>query len=309
MVRPQIGVLASCLLLAASSQSVIAADYPDSLRGSYECCDTGQYEESIGFEAGLRYVYSRGKHDLGLAGASYSVEDTSHILEGVLRIDDYSTSTFVKARAGYAMAVNSNYATPATGNATTSSSAGTVAYAGIDLAYTPLAGFGGLVGYEYMNESPDMGRVSYATASGGDSDVNALGIHALKLGVVGSGEAGPFSIDGEAALVPYASLSGTYGGFSVANFPVGVTTYQQGSAGDISGSLYGASGELTVGYAPTDNLKLNFGGRVSYLTGSGTVSFTAREVGNPSNAQSYIANTNALSFLRYGVFGGISGTF
>ena len=218
-------------------------------------------------------------------------------------------STFVKAKAGYAMAIDSSYATPATANAIVTSHAGTLAYAGVDFAYTPFSGFGGLIGYEYMNESPDMGRVNFATASGTDSAVNALDIHALKLGIVGSGKIGPFSIDGEAAVIPYAGLSGTYGGFYVANFNDGGTIYQQGSAADLSGSLYGASGELTLGYAPTENLKLNLGGRVSYLTGTGTMSFTAREVGNPANTQSYIGNTNALSFLRFGVYGGIAGTF
>jgi hypothetical protein len=288
------------------------ADFPVDMRGSYECCEN---DDSLDFEFGLRYFYSVGQHRMTLSGGdSYSSDDKSHILEGHLRIDDHSTDTFFKARFGYSIHNDSQYNTPATGGTTLSETGGHVAYAGADLAYVPLGGsngrFGGLIGYNYMNEASSMGRINYTTASGGgDSSVNDLNIHALKLGVAGTGEFGAFSVDGEAAIIPYAWLTGTYGGFYQADFLSGGNVYEQGSAGTIDGGLYGASGELTFGFKPIENLSINFGGRASYLTGDANMRYTARRDGVPGTTQDYIIKTTALSFLRYGLFGGISGEF
>ena len=313
MVSSRLMVLAGCAALAVLPQNAFGADYPDTLRPSYDCCQDNSVDDSLGFEFGLNYVYSGGQHRMTLSGGStYSQDDTSHILEGFIKIDDYSTDTVFKARLGYSIANESRYATPATGGVTTTQTGGHVAYVDTDLAYLPWGGsygrFGGLIGYSYKNESSSMGRVSYTTASGGDSSVNDLNIHALKIGAAGHGDYGPISVDAQASLIPYAWLTGTYGGFYQPNFGA-APVYQQGSAGAIDGALYGASGEVTLGYQAMDNVKLNLGARASYLTGDANVRFTAREVGNPGNAQDYIIKTTNLSFMRYGLFGGISGKF
>ncbi len=314
----KLAALTASLALCALPQAAVSADFPegnwpDGMRGSYTWTDAAP-ESVLGFEVGLRYFYSVGQHRMTLSGGDdYAEDDKSHILEAHVRVDDRSTDTYFKARAGYSLVVNSDYATPATGGATVSATGGHIAYAGADIGYLPFgvpeARFGGVAGYAYMNEAPFMGRISYATAGGGDSDVNNLNIHALKLGLAGRSQLGPFTVDAEAAAIPYAWLTGTYGSFSVANFNDGGTIYQQGSAGSIDGSLYGASGEVMLGFQPTENLSINFGGRASYLTGTANVNFTAREVGNTTNAQDYIVGTTNLSFLRYGLLAGVSGKF
>ena len=318
MVSTKFAALTASLAFCVLPQVAQSADYPDQnwpddMRGSYNWTDAAP-DSVLGFEVGLRYFYSVGQHRMTLSsGDSYSEDDKSHILEAHVRIDDHSTDTYFKARAGYSLVVDTEYATPATGGATVSATGGHIAYAGADLGYLPFgvpeARFGAVVGYNFMNEAPFMGRRSYALATGGDSDVNDVNIHALKLGLAARSELGPFTIDAEAAAIPYAWLTGTYGSFSVANFSDGTTNYQQGSAGAIDGSLYGASGEVMLGYKATENLSINFGGRASYLTGKANMHFTAREVGNTTNAQDYLISTTNLSFLRYGLLAGISGKF
>src|SRR5690606_35158031 len=57
--------------------------------------------DSLEFEAGLRYFYSWGSQSFAFGGDTYSATDTSHALEAHLRIDDRSTSTYVKGHVGF----------------------------------------------------------------------------------------------------------------------------------------------------------------------------------------------------------------
>lgn len=288
----------------------------DDFRQSYEPdWDLSDEGDPLDFEFGLRYWYSMGAHRMAVAGQDYSADDTSHIVELHGRIDDNSTATYLKGQAGMAAVIEGTYNTPATGGTDTQMDGGTVAYAGADFGYMPLGNetvqAGGFVGYQYNNESPDMGRVSFTTSSGGgDSEWNTLNLQQLRLGVTGRAEVNSMvDLNVQAAAIPYARLEGTYGAFSSGTFTSGGTTYEQGSAGTIEGNLYGASGEIMLGFHPTTNMALRVGGRASYLTGPATVYFTGSEVGNPGNRGGFFSNTTNLEFLRYGLLAELTGTF
>lgn len=305
-------------LLVSTPMSALAADYLDplpELRGGFsEEWGFAEDPSPISMEAGIRYVYSMGSHGMTTFGGNYSSADTSHIVELHGRIDDHSTATYVKGYAGFAAAINGTYETPEFGGTQTMNN-GIIGYGVADIGYTPLdlgnMQFGGFAGYQYLVDTPDMGRATFATAGGGgDSEVNAHEIHALRLGVAGGGDVNEwFDVHAEAAAIPYANLSGTYGAFYQAPFLSGGDVFEQGSAGSINGSLYGAAGELMVGFHPTDNMAIRIGGRAQYLTGSGTMDFTAREVGTPANSGDYIGDVTNLEFIRYGLMAELTAQF
>lgn len=286
MVRIQYGVLAGCLALAAGSNTVLAADYPDTFRGSYDCCDANQYEDSIGFETGLRYVYSLGSHTYSVGGNTETAEDTSHVLEGFLRIDDYSTNTFLRGTGGYGFAMNGTYAD---GAGTISD--GTLGYGTIDLGHYWLGGkkdgygLGAFIGYQYLNDNPDTGRANFTTATSADdvswsttstywtvpydSEPNAVDIHALRLGVSARADLGDImDVSLDVAAIPYANLSGTLGSFGTPTFVAGGATHIQSSATTIEGWGYGAEAEMMFGLKPADNVAVRIGGRARYLQGT-----------------------------------------
>jgi len=311
-------LIGAVLATVSLSAPVFAADYIDGvgeLRGSYpEQWGFSDEPNPLEFEAGIRYWYALGSHQMSAFGDNYSSSDVSHILELHFRIDDNSTSTYLKGQAGYAAIISGTYQTPEFGSAQ-AMQGGQIGYAGADFGYTPFElgsfQFGAFGGYQYLVDAPDMGRSAFVTSAGaGDSTVNTNEIHALRLGVVAKADlGGMFDINAEAAIIPYASLDGTYGAFSQLNFVDGGLTYEQGSAGIISGRLYGASGEIMLGIHPTDNLTVRLGGRAWYLTGEAQVAYTAREVGTPSNEQGYIATTTGLEFFRFGAVGELTGSF
>ncbi len=290
--------------------------FRDNFRKSYKPdWDLSNEGDPLDFEFGIRYWYSMGSHQMTAGGGDYSADDTSHIIELHGRIDDNSTSTYLKGQAGLAAMIDGTYNTPATGGADEDMDGGTVGYAGADFGYMPFGNetvqAGGFVGYQYNNASPDMGRVSFTTSGGGgDSKWNELNIQQLRLGVAGRTEVSSMiDLNVQAAAIPYARLDGRYGAFSTGTFTSGGTTYQQGSPGEIEGNLYGASAEVMLGFHPTTNLALRVGGRASYLTGPATVYVTGSEVGSPGNRQSFYSDTENLEFLRYGLLAELTGTF
>ena len=254
MLRSEIGVLLTGLAFAALPHAALAADYgDDGLRGSYDWAEPNQYEDAVGFEAGLRYIYSYGEHDMTAGGNSYAIEDKSHVIEAHLRVDDLSTSTFLRGSAGLAVNSTGGYATPATG--ATSFEGGTVASLDADFGWYAMSygntKTGLYVGYGYRNESPDMGW----TAVAGARTKNAIDINALRLGITSRAafsEGFDISLDG--AVVPFATIGGTYGAYN-------------GGAASIDGSLYGLEGQVMLGYHFTPEAVMRIGVRGSYLAG------------------------------------------
>ncbi len=299
----------------AFSAEILSNDFTD-LRGSYPVeWDMSDNGDPLDFEFGVRYFYSIGSSAMTVNGGDYSSSDKSHIVELHGRIDDNSTSTYLKAWGGYSAVIEGTYSTPATGGGVTMNG-GKVAYVGADFGYMPFGNgdfqLGGFVGYQYYSDNPDMGRQNYVTVSGAsESEVNNSEIHELRLGGVINADLGDkLDINIEGALIPYAAISGTYGAFSLPNFVDSGITYEQGSAGILSGSLYGASAEAMLGLHATDNLTIRVGARAHYLTGnSATMEYIAREVGNPSNEQRYISNISGLELFRYGGLVEITGRF
>lgn len=251
--------------------------------------------DALSFEAGTRYWYSWGAHGMSVLGDSYSGNDNSQILEGHLRITDHSSDVFVKGIAGYSAVINSNYATPAGAG---SSQAGRVYYFGADIGYAPLlaegnGGFGGFLGYQYWNDSPDMGQVNFGVGAG----PNDVTYQMFKLGLAGRVDFGSGDITAEVAAIPFAQLSGTYGAFAAPG-ALGAQT----STGGVSGWLYGASAEIIGRYHPTENWTVGLGGRAWYLTGQADVTFSA-------GGTNWIAKTDSFSTLRYGLLGEVSYRF
>ncbi len=281
----------------------VEVDYTEScgdggFRGSLEPKDwsgLGDECDVISFEAGTRYWYSFGAHNMSVVGDSYAGSDNSHILEGHLRITDHSSDVFVKAYGGYSAVINSSFTTP---GGTGASQSGRIAYLGADIGYTPLgdgeSGFGGLIGYQYWNDSPDMGRVTFTTGS----NPNDINYNVFKLGLVGRLDLGGVAdITAEVAAVPYAPVWGTYGAFDA---PDGLGP--QTSSGSLGGWLYGATGEVMARFHPTENWTIGLGGRAWYLTGQADVSFSA-------GGTNWITKTENFSTFRYGVLGEVSYRF
>jgi hypothetical protein len=297
----------------------------DSYSDNWDMSDNG---DPLDFEIGIRYFYSIGSSALNVNGDDYSSSDQSHIVELHARIDDNSTDSYLKGRVGYAAAISGTYETPRFIGAQ-DMGAGRVAYAGADFGYMPFGSgdfrLGGFAGYQYMNESVDMGRSNYVDVEGnGASQNNSLEIHALKIGAVANADIGDMvDLRLEVAAIPYANLSGVYGAFSMPSYVSGGNVFIQGSEGQINGSLYGASGEAMIGFHPTDNLTIRIGGRASYLTGSGSMDFTARDIAGPqpvdpldplgdqipAEAHNYTASVSGLEFFRYGALLEVTGRF
>lgn len=298
MSRVLTGLTAAALAVSAMSAAQ-AADYgvyDPSFKPAYPA-DWAQ-ESPLGFEAGLRYWYSMGSQNFALNGSDYIGNDTSHIVEGHLRIDDYSTDTFLRANSGYAVSVVNSVNLP---SGPDTYEGGRIAYATADFGYTPVSTgglkLGGFVGYQYLNDSPHMGRENYYIPStiswtpgspdytiGGASKPNSLDVHALRLGVTGKAELGnSIDISGDFAVIPYAWAGGVLGAHSVGlGTPPGGTLYPT-SPVSVDGHLYGAAAEIMVGFRPTENLTLRIGARGYYLTGPVNSKYSTAFVTDPQD--------------------------
>jgi hypothetical protein len=279
---PRLVHIAAATAALAAAAPALAADYSmyPELRPSYP--DQWAYTEDnpLRFEVGLRYWYSLGSHRMTTgSGDDYSADDTSHILEGHFRIDDLSTSTYVKGEAGFAAIINGTYETPSSGGPQ-EMQGGHIGYAGADFGYMPFGTetlrLGALVGYQYMNDSPDMD---------GSMSTGNIEFHTLRLGLVGKADiADRVDFNVEAAAIPVSYVSGTYAA--------------DGLNDTLTGYLYGAAGEAMIGVHPTDHLTVRAGGRVSYLTGPAEFA----SGGTPESVQS-------ISYLRYGALLELTGRF
>jgi hypothetical protein len=271
-------------------------------RGSLEPKDwsgLGDECDPLSFEFGTRYWYSWGAHGMTVIGDSYSSNDTSHILEGHLRITDHSSDVYVKALGGYSAVINSNFSTPT--DPAGSSQAGRVLYLGADIGYAPLfaeghSGFGGFIGYQYWNDSPDMGQFNFAPGAG-PNDIN---YHLFKLGLAGRLDFGMGDITAEVAAIPYAPVWGNYGAFDGSAAPG-----DQTSIGTLGGWLYGATAEVMGRFHPTENWTVGLGGRAWYLTGQADVRFSTDDAGGTN----WVTKTTNFSTLRYGLLGEVSYRF
>lgn len=234
--------LAVTVMAAAATGQALAADWSTGhapiFKPAYPS-DMGPMEDSLDFEAGLRYFYGRGGQSFTAQGTTYSATDTSHALEVHGRIEDHSTATFLKGHIGYGAITEGEF-----GPSDESYNTGRVGYINADFGYTPLvtpevqAGF--FIGYMYSDEAPeDTGPV----------------IHGLRLGVASRAQFNDqFDITAEAAIIPYASITGTM-------------SNPGASLADIDGSLYGAAGEVMAGFRVTDAFVMRAGIRGTYLNG------------------------------------------
>lgn len=218
----------------------LAADWPmgnePSFRPAYPV-DTYPIDDSLDFEAGLRYFYGMGGQSFG--SSSGSARDTSHALEVHGRINDHSTSTYLKGHIGYGSITDGEYRPVGT-----SYNIGRVGYINADFGYLPLAtdsfSAGAFLGYMYSDESPE--NVGLIT-------------HGLRLGIAAkAGINDVFDINAEAAIIPYTNTTGSM-------------TYNGATISDVSGGLYGASGEVLAGFHVSDNFIVRAGVRATYLNG------------------------------------------
>lgn len=340
----------SVALFALLSAPAVAADWdqewgtgPDLMRGTYshEPKDWSNLDadDGIAFEFGTRYWYSMGAQQYDFGGTSMGTTDTAHIGELHLRIDDYTSRSYVKGLAGYSVAINGAYNDPS-GSGTISD--GHVGYAGADFGWNAFgdgngSGMGVLLGYLYWNDSPHTQRSSFTTATSSadisfdpdtgftslpfDSSDNDLNINALRLGVSGRAKLGDmFDITGELAAVPYAGVSGIMGGIGVTPVtcgPLGNICLAGSSATSINGWGYGAMGEVMVGMTPVENLTFRVGARAWYLQGTVDAEYTVATIGDPTDSdpatspnydtppsfsnQGYISQANPFSLFRYGL--------
>lgn len=289
------------LLALCAAAPALGADYAamGDIRPAYPQ-DWGSDEDTLQFEAGVRYWYSIGKqtHEIGAFSETMNTKTSSG--EIFARVNDRATRSYVEATGGYGIMHEGDYST--NGGPSLDLPAARLGYLGADFGWLPLgsdaASFGFVTGYQYTNDSPDTGRVNFTTATTSsdinysedtgiwsvpqDSEINDFNIHALKLGVAGRIDGGGFDITGEATATPYAWVSGTYGGFGVEETTNGVQTFMPGSATSISGFGYGASGKLMVGFHPTDNFVIRVGARASYLQGAYDATFDGATITDPA---------------------------
>ena len=347
MVRFNIGVISGCLALVALPQSGMAADYDtsDVLRGSYDW--TTPEEDSIGFEFGLRYLYSKGGQSHSISGEPETSNDTSHILELHGRIDDYSTNYFLRGTAAYGISTEGDYSGDWQNFGNGQVSDGVVSYIGGDLGQywfgSPRDGFGvgAFVGYQYLNDNPDIGRANFTTAASAsditwsttstewrvpmDSAQNNLQVHMLRLGGTARAELNDsldFSLD--VAAIPYANISGTMGAFGIANIAQSATTtWVQSSAAEVDGWGYGAAAEAAFGFRPAKNMLIRLGGRARYLQGTYDSTFYGATITEQADAdndgtyetapiftnQRYISTDNPFKMWRIGGFLELTGKF
>jgi hypothetical protein len=337
--------LAVALASLVAASTAFGADYPG-MRPAYTTVwDGSGSDDSLKFEFGLRYWYSRGWQSFSFNGDPISAQDTSHVLEAHLRIEDAATRTYVKGLAGYSMLING---TGSTNAGSTTITDGKISYMGGDFGYLPFGeskngvAMGFLGGAQYWNDSPNIGRTNFAVASvgstvpndstgrpilGGDSKPDDINIYALRLGVSAKADFGMFDVTGELAGVPYARISGVLGVTGLADQydPIGKITLAKSSETSIDGWGYGAMAELMLGVHPTDNLTLRVGGRAWYLQGTADATYNTITVSDAVDtdlatpgfetpaqvigSQHYISTANPFSLFRYGALLELSAHF
>ncbi|WP_224701783.1 hypothetical protein [Devosia aquimaris] len=315
------------VLSLALATPAMAADYPELLRPAYP--ETWQNPDSaLRFEFGTRYWMSWGEQDAGftavdqgvtLGNVGISTRDQTQIGELHGKIEDLSTQTYVDMRAGLGLYTTGTYniSPAASGSIGRNSSIG---YAGADFGWLPFgnmtdgAAIGGLVGYQYWKDAPDIGTGQYAASFAGGVPAtygpakDNFDIHALRLGVKGQARVEQFDIQGEVAAVPYAHVSGTVGGSAPGgfNFPGIPVTFYERAPTTLTGRGYGVMAEGMVGFHPTENLVLRVGGRAWYLEGQLETQFHSTSALGNSDLN---LPSNFARIFRYGALFEVAGTF
>lgn len=289
-------IITLCLSLPA-----LAADYPG-LRPSYPQDWASDEQNPLRFEAGIGYWYSRGGQKLQLLDQSAETNDTSHILEAHFRIEDGFTNSYLKGVGGYAISTEGEYSTSLIPGEV-EFSGGQIGHVGADFGYMPFGNetvrIGGLIGYQYLRESPDKARASIL-------EFDALNVHALRLGLTAKANLGDFAdITAEAAGIPYASVSGSTPNYAVPT-TIGGVNYTQ-MQGTIESAAYGASGELTLGLHPTENLTVRLGAKGWVLDGPTNANVTYRNSTSTYNLSGVMLD--GLPMFRYGLTGALLGRF
>ncbi len=347
MFRKKFVFLTTGLALVALPCSVLAADYPGDdyptdLRGSYDWTNSQDGESPVGFEFGLRYVYSKGERSFSIGNTKETSHDTTHILEGDLRIDDYTTSSFLRGTVGHSVAISGDYGGD-WGNGTIVD--GTVGYFTTDFGQywigDPRDGFGvgGFIGYQYLYDNPDIGRSNFTTARSAnditwnpantdwtvpyDSKPNALNMHMLRLGASGRAELNDmFDISLDVAAIPYTSITGTMGAYGIATTGTN-PTYIQASPEEVNGWGYGGAADLAVGFHPFENMVIRLGGRAQYLEGTYDATHAVASITDQTNLdgdavyenspnfaeQYYVTTDNPFSMWRVSGFLELGGKF
>lgn len=316
----------AAILALSMALPVWAADYPDypELRPAYP--DGWENpDDSIRFEFGAAYWYSWGGQDASFASdagpISITSRDVTHIGELHGKIEDLSTQTFLAGRAGIGLHTSGTYdISPAAGGSIGADSR--IGYAGADFGWLPLGtmtdgfAFGGLVGYHYWKDAPDIGTDQYVTTFDGLGNPTAVGqagndldIHALRLGIKGTAEFEMFDVQAEAVWVPYAQMTGAMGGSAPGgfNFPGAPLTVYENTQTTFSGRGYGVMLEAMAGFHPTENLVLRAGGRAWYLEGNLDAVFNGT-AGGVAQAAVTLPSTYA-SLFRYGLRAELTGKF
>lgn len=313
--------LLSAVAILAPCAGVYAAD-PAGMRPSYPTTWEAQDENPLRFETGVRYWYSWGEQDATFTSpfgdVGLNVRDNTHIGELYGKIEDLSTQTYVRGIAGLGVQTSGTYSiTPAaSGNIGGQSSIG---YAGADFGWMPFGtmkegvSFGGLVGYQYWKDAPDIGTGTYPTAyqNGVPSSFAAakddFNIHALRLGIKANADFEMFDIQAEVAAVPYAHVTGALGGSGANGYQLaGTTIYERGQT-TLSGVGYGAMAEGMVGFHPTENLTLRVGGRAWYLKGDLNAEF--KGTSQATGPVDLTLPSTVASIFRYGAFFEVAGRF
>jgi hypothetical protein len=334
--------------LALSTWQAAAAD--DLMRGGFD--DDADWvagesgNDSLSFEAGLRYWYSLGQNTFSAGVGDATSNDTAHILEGHLRISDDFTRTYATALAGYTFAIQGTFAGPGGGSTLGS---GYLGYAGADFGYMLLGdnanGIGPVAGYLFWNDALETSRqnftvaesaadITFNTATGAtamplDSEPNNLYINAAKLGLgahVALGER--VDITAQAAAIPFAKIQGTLGSAgpgAISFTPLGNIGTIASSAVELDGWGYGGSAEVMLGFEPIDNVRFRIGGRAMYVQGWADATYSIATISDPSdsdpltapnfdtpptfNNQGVISTGNPFSMMRYGVLAELSYKF
>lgn len=314
---------AIALLAFSAAMPALAADYPE-LRPAFPQ-DWLIPDDSLRFEFGARYWLSWGAQDAGFTAAGFgdvgiSTRDTTHIGELHGKIEDLSTQTYLSGKAGLGLSTTGTYdISPASSGAIRSGSS--IGYAGADYGWLPFGNMtegvavGGLVGYQYWKDAPDIGTGSYAAAFDGGGNPTTLGaakddldIHALRLGVKAQASYDRFDIQAEVAAVPYAAVSGTVGGSAPGgfNFPgIPVTIYERAPT-TLTGHGYGVMAEGMVGFHPTENLTLRVGGRAWYIQGDLEAQFHGQSILGTADLT---LPSNFARIFRYGAMLEATGRF
>ena len=343
MRRFTFGVFVSVAALAVASPAISAdLDFPDDIRGTYNDWDAPQ-DPLMDFEAGLRYGYTMGHQRLTIGSATFEADDTTHAAEIFLRLNDRATNSYLKAYGGYSMMMGGSYTNSV--NATSGAlPGGRLAYAVVDFGHHPMSwdngdskgGAGVFMGYQYLNDSPDMGAGNFAVIDsasdvtwdrstgdpifGWDHANNNLNINALRVGLSGDADFGMVNLSGELAAIPYAYINGT----APASLYGGTGNIVQSSPTTYVGHGYGAAAELMAGTS-VENWNFRVGGRAMYLAGKGQAKYEIAtvtdaidgsvppdgiyETDGTVSLQNYITDWSSFDMWRYGIVAELSVEF